>query len=143
MRKIKEGRQYDTEAAMYVASCTHGIEGDPDWYTEKLYRKKTGEFFIAGEGGEKTRYAHRLYGTVGPGFDIIPLDHEDVRAWSADHEVPIPTELFDAGYGKGDRAGRYVGAMVSEEAVERLSLASRRTGESKAKILERLIMENL
>ena len=58
MKKIINGKKYDTDTAQELASWDNG-GGWRDFHhcEETLYRKKTGEFFLFGEGGPMTKYA--------------------------------------------------------------------------------------
>ena len=54
MKKIINGKMYNTDTARKVASCEHG-DGPRDfrYYSESLYCKRTGEYFPAPESGER------------------------------------------------------------------------------------------
>lgn len=83
MKAIINGRKYDTETAKEMAyaesDCGRNSFG---WYEETLYKKRTGEFFLAGEGYAATKYAtHYEGGTRGPGSKIIPLTYEEAEEW--------------------------------------------------------------
>ena len=56
MKKIINGKLYDTETAKLIGRSYHG-EGPRDFrhYSEELYRKRTGEYFLYGEGGPMSR----------------------------------------------------------------------------------------
>ena len=52
MKKIINHKMYNTETAERLASSSNGYGYDDFRYMEEqLYRKKTGEFFLYGEGG--------------------------------------------------------------------------------------------
>lgn len=82
MKKIIGGKVYDTGKAKAVAKYAIGGAG-PTRVKEVLYRKRTGEFFIHGEGGVETPYARPVggYGWA-PGERIIPLSYEAAREWA-------------------------------------------------------------
>ena len=87
MKKIINGKLYDTETAKEVGLREHG-EGPRDfhYFVERLYRKRTGEYFLHGEGGPMTQYAR----TVGQnqwsgGEKIMPLDYQAAREWAEKH----------------------------------------------------------
>ncbi len=48
MRKIINGRAYDTNTAVCYGTAEYWSGGDFDNYQEDLYLKKTGEFFVCG-----------------------------------------------------------------------------------------------
>lgn len=85
MKKIINGRRYDTDTAKLVGSFESGYIGDFDWKEEKLYQKTTGEFFLAGRGGAKTRWASRTIDGFSSGDGILPLTFEEAREWAEAH----------------------------------------------------------
>ena len=98
MKKIINGKKYDTETATPVASFSNsGGWRDFAHYEETLYRKKTGEFFLYGEGGPMTKYA-RSTGlnswSGGDGFE--PLTEDEAKLWL---ERFSDTETYEAQFG--------------------------------------------
>ena len=84
MKKIINGRQYDTDKAQYMGGDSGG-EGFSHW-SEELYQKRTGEFFLHGEGGALTKYAeYEGDNRWHSGEDIIPLSLEAAREWGEKH----------------------------------------------------------
>jgi len=84
MKKVINRKRYDTDTAKRVASWTTGGSiSDFRYASEELYRKKTGEFFIYGEGHAMTRWGKSSDGgnTRGWGEDIQPLTTEDAKDW--------------------------------------------------------------
>lgn len=98
MKKIISGKLYDTETATKVASCYHG-EGPRDFrhYSEALYRKRTGEYFLAGEGGPMSHYAVTTgMNSWSGGEKIIPLPYKDAREWA---EREMDADDYEAEFG--------------------------------------------
>lgn len=98
MKKIINGKLYDTTTAREVASCYHG-DGPRDFrhYSESLYKKRTGEYFLAGEGGPMSHYAV----TVGQnswsgGEKIIPLTYKEATEWA---EREMDADEYQAEFG--------------------------------------------
>ena len=60
MKKVINGRRYDTEGAMRLAGYRYGMPRDLGYWEETLYRKRTGEFFLHGEGGPASKYAESI-----------------------------------------------------------------------------------
>ena len=83
MKKIIKGRKYDTTTATRVAGWSNGYStNDLNYCSEDLYRKKTGEFFLYGEGWAMSIYnkssgSSSWYGSS----EIIPLTVEDAKLW--------------------------------------------------------------
>lgn len=94
MKKIIKGKRYDingNECDMDIATCLGewdngkcGCSG-VQYAEERLFRKKTGEFFLHGKGGAMTIYADSRYGNVSSGEQIIPLSESEAKKWAKDH----------------------------------------------------------
>jgi len=88
MKKIINGRRYDTEAAQELARDSASGMGPRDfhWWEERLFVKKTGEYFLYGQGGPMSRYAE-AYGQNGwsGGERIMPMSLEEAQAWAEEH----------------------------------------------------------
>lgn len=85
MKKVINGKLYDTATAKECGD-DHHHGGDLDYYIDTLYRKKTGEFFIHGEGGPRTKYGqHTGNNHWSGGEKIIPLSYAEARGWAEEH----------------------------------------------------------
>lgn len=96
MKKIINGKLYDTDTATYIGNYEYGTPGDFTHFNETLYKKKTGELFIHGEGGPRSKYAKSCGNNSWcDGEAIIPERDFDVKGWVADHcDVDTYIELF-------------------------------------------------
>lgn len=95
MNRIINGKKYDTETAIEVASDSAYSSGDFYWYEESLYKKKTGEFFLAGKGGPLSKYAIHNKDGYFSGSKITPLSEEEARAWGEENmSVSYFEEIF-------------------------------------------------
>lgn len=84
MKKIINGKQYDTDKAKYLGGDSAG-DGSTRW-SEELYQKRTGEFFVYGEGGAMTRYAVATSESNWKGGErILPMSYDEAKAWAEDH----------------------------------------------------------
>ena len=83
MKKIIDGRMYNTETATELGNFWNGLSARNFRYlSETLYRKKNGEFFLYGEGGAMTKYS-QLFGNMScGGEEIIPLTDEQAKHWA-------------------------------------------------------------
>ena len=81
MKKVINGRMYNTDTAKLVASYANGGGwGDFHHFEEGLYQKKTGEFFLHGEGGAKTAYSRQIDCNCWTGgAKIIPLTEKEAK----------------------------------------------------------------
>lgn len=86
MKKIINGKVYDTEAARKLGSDSYSNDGDFHHWYEALYQKRTGEFFLYGEGGPLTRYAVTIgENSWSGGEKIMPLSFASAREWAEEH----------------------------------------------------------
>ena len=81
MKKILGGKKYNTETAHRVGECWNG-----GTCSETLYRKRTGEYFLYGEGGPMSKYSVS-YGDNewGYGQEIQPLTVDEAKEWAEEH----------------------------------------------------------
>jgi hypothetical protein len=84
MKRIMDGKMYDTETAKVVAtSYAVGVaRNDFRYYEEELHLKKTGEYFLYGEGGPMSRYAQSCGDGYESGSGIIPLTEAEAKKWA-------------------------------------------------------------
>ena len=86
MKKIINGKRYDTESAQLLAEWDNGYgTNDFKYCAENLYRKKTGEYFLYGEGGALTIYAEDRGNMKCDGESIMPVSAEGARDWVEAH----------------------------------------------------------
>jgi hypothetical protein len=86
MKKIINGKKYDTETAKCVGDWDNGYGcGDFQHVEERLYRKRTGEFFLHGEGGPMSIYAESCGDGFCGGEKIIPLSESEAKEWAENH----------------------------------------------------------
>lgn len=87
MKKIINNKVYDTDKAQRLGIWSNNWNGrDFDTIDETLYVKRTGEYFLHGDGGPMTHYAVQ----DGPnnwrgGQKIIPMTAKQARAWAEEH----------------------------------------------------------
>lgn len=86
MKRIINGKKYNTETATEVGYASSGLSyRDFGWWEERLYRKRTGEFFLHGEGGPMTNYAKYCGDCRACGEDILPMTEEQAKMWAERH----------------------------------------------------------
>ena len=83
MKKIINNRMYNTETAECLADWDNNLSyRDFNNLDEHLYRKKTGEYFLYGQGGPNTWCATPVGDMWGSGEKIKPLSEEEAREWA-------------------------------------------------------------
>lgn len=86
MKKIIDGKIYNTETAEYLGDYQYSYPSDFSYYYEKLYRTKKGTFFLYGEGNAASPYAHHCsYGGYDPGTGFKVLTEIEAREWVEEH----------------------------------------------------------
>lgn len=140
MKRIIANRQYNTETAVQIGEWDNGEMG-LGHIAERLYRKKTGEYFLHGTGGANTCYARAIeenHWTCGEA--IRPLSYEAAREWAEQH---LNADTYQAAFGtvSDDDGTRVMTCSVSVGAYEAAKRASSKAGIGLGAYIERLIME--
>lgn len=140
MRKIINGKAYDTDKATEVGESTNGYgPSDFKYEVETLYRKRTGEYFLHGYGHAMSRYAEAHGDNCwGPGERIIPMSYEGAMKWA---EERLDAEEYEREFGVVDDEGDVVAVSfrVPSAAKAALDRECSRTGESQSAIISRLL----
>lgn len=140
MKKIINNRLYDTDSAKLVGHWDNGRYGrDLDRCAEDLYRKRTGEFFLHGDGGARSKYAvSNGNNNWSGGEQIIPLSYEAAREWAEEH---LTSDAYETVFGPvvedGSRATLTL--SLSASAIERAKRAAAQRGVSLSAYIESLI----
>lgn len=140
MKKIINNRVYDTETAKKLGSWSNGgTWRDFSHMEETLYRKKTGEFFLHGEGGPSTKYAEATGTNSWSGGDrIMPMSFAEARKWA---EERLTADEYEAIFGAitEDESRVQVCYSLSVATVETIKRRASELGISASSYIERLI----
>lgn len=136
MKKIINRKLYDTDTAQEIGRDGNGYNtSDFNCVLETLYRKRTGEYFLHGEGGARSRYASREGNMWGWGSQIIPLTYDEAQEWAEEHltadeyaeafgmpdegddsktvlTITLPTQKAAALRQSAEKAGMSIGAYI-------------------------------
>ena len=87
MKKIINGKVYDTDTARKLGSYENMADyRNFHYFCEALYQKRTGEYFLHGEGGPMTQYARTIdQNSWSGGEKIMPMSVEAARKWAEEH----------------------------------------------------------
>ncbi len=140
MRKVIKGKMYDTDTATLVAERRSGYPSDFDYFTETLYRKRTGEYFIHGHGNAASPYAHQAeMNRWESGESIAPMSYEDARSWMEKH---AEADEYEAEFGIADEGLEHdLHVIISEPAWQAISRKAAADGTSIRTIIERMASE--
>lgn len=140
MKKIINGKVYDTETAKQLGAWDNGLGGnDFGAVEETLYRKKTGEYFLYGWGGAGTRYAQPA-GTNfwRSGERIMPLSFAEAKAWA---EEKLSGEKYEQIFGEVTEDGSRVQVCYSLAAstVETIRRRAEELGITASEYIDKLV----
>lgn len=149
MRKRIHGLLYDTDTAEKLAEfnpAPYDIR-NLNHISEELYKKRTGEYFLYGEGGANTIYSEQVGTNEWSGGEkIIPLSFDEAREWYEkamnEDENDAPEEIYDREFQTikregGKVSGSYSISKTAKRVLERLSAS---TGKNQSQVIEDLIM---
>ncbi len=147
MKKRIDTQMYDTETAKKIGEYRHGY--DNAGYIEELYKKRTGEYFLHGEGGPASPWAQPVEGDQGAysgGEDIKPLTYEQAQKWfekaNNDDERLATNEVYDSEFGrpKANEPKEQNSIYLSRTAKRKLERIAAEQGKSQSEIIENLIL---
>ena len=137
MKKIINNKVYDTTTAQELGFWANTADRrDFSQFEETLYRKRTGEFFLHGEGGPMTKYALSVgQNSWSGGEKIIPLTPESARKWV---EEKLDADAYERIFGLPDENAEpvMVSAQLPAELVARARQRAAEQGTSLTAILE-------
>lgn len=86
MKKVINGKVYDTDTARKVGCFDYGLGDRISGWSETLYVKRTGEYFLLGEGGPGSKYSVRTGVNESSGStNIFPLSYDDACKWAEEN----------------------------------------------------------
>lgn len=141
MKKIINGKVYDTETAQVLGSWSNMSDRSFERIDETLYRKRTGEFFLHGEGGPMSRYAVQIgQNNWRGGEKITPLSWDDARSWVESH---LNSEDYERIFGPVSEDGSRVAVnlSISASSLELARRAAAQSGVSLSSYIMSLILE--
>ena len=139
MKKIINGKKYDTETAQAMGSYDINATTSFEYVEETLYRKRTGEFFLLGEGGPMSKYAVSTGGgNWAGGTAIIPLSWESARAWAEEH---LDAATYEAIFGEvaEDDSKTVMSVRISAAALEKAKREASKSGSTLSALVEAAI----
>lgn len=141
MKKIINNLLYNTDTAPAIGSWTNGLySGDLDYVRLTLHRKRqTGEFFLHGEGGPRTRYAVQVgNNSWESGENVTPMTDDAAREWAEEHLKP---EEYNRAFGEAGEDDGYVlcNFRLLAEDKDKLQRAAKERGVTMTALLTELI----
>lgn len=124
MKKIINGKVYDTDTARELGTWTNTWDHRSWTYVhESLFQKRTGEYFLFGEGGPQTKYAEAVGDNQwSGGGKIIPLSLDKAREWAEEH---LSADEYEEAFGLPDEDAEDVALYVKIPAALMAKLKTR------------------
>lgn len=96
MKKIINGKRYDTEKAECIGGYSYGYPSDFNYIHEALYvTPRSKSYFLAGEGGANTKYSTTVsQGSWSGGERIQPMSESDAFEWAQRYLEPDEVEKY-------------------------------------------------
>lgn len=134
MKKIINGKRYDTQTAKPVGYTSYSTPGDLSYWSEDLYRKRTGEYFIHGQGGPMSKYSERIRENEwGYGHEIRPLSLEEAQEWAEKH---LDAEEYEKIFGEVEEGKVQVSTWIEKSVKEKMDKLSNEKGFTIADIIK-------
>ena len=142
MKKIIDGKRYDTKKAKAIGSDSYSNRMDFNYWEETLYQKRTGEFFLHGEGGQSSKYAESIgQNEWSGGSKLIPLSFDKAKKWAEDH---LDADTYESAFGEIEESTdrTIVTFSLPTDAIEILKRMASQTGKNQSDIIAELLRSN-
>lgn len=141
MKKIINGKVYDTGKATFVARADHEniIDATGNTCKQALYRKKTGEFFVHLESGTSITLHNIFQHDYRQGRGIYPLSYDQAAKWA---ESELTAEKWEEIFGDPeDDEDITICIRISATAAAKLKREAAKNGITQAAQIEKWISE--
>lgn len=139
MKKVIRGRVYDTTKAKKIYETDNGLGYNDLYYiSETLYCKKTGEYFLHGDGGAGTGYAKHCGTTSVGAEDIVPLTYNEAKQWAEEH---MNGDEYTKEFGdpEADYTNKVMTISIRQKAIDKVKREAQKRDMSVSKLIEDLI----
>lgn len=102
MKKIIEGKLYNTETAEKIGGIYHGNYGDLNYWDNELYVTKKGAYFMTWEGGANSQYAeHIAHDKITGGEGMAVMTEDEAKNWAMEN---LDAEEYIEAFGEVEEA---------------------------------------
>ena len=142
MKKVINGKVYDTDTAKKCGDWDNGYyTNDFHFCAETLYQKKTGEFFLHGDGNANSKYSRSCGQNEWCGDEkIIPMAYDQAQKWAEEH---LTGDEYIAIFGEPeeDEEKAQIHINLSKGAISKLKQAAQKNGLTVSAYIEQLISD--
>jgi hypothetical protein len=137
MYKVIHGKKYNTDTAKLLGTWRAEVSStDYKYFEEYLYRTKSGNFFIYGEGGPDSPYRQQVeYNTWKGSESIIPISFEQAKIWAEEH---LDSDEYKAIFGSVKLASNAT-LTISAGALKRLRQIQSQSGKTLKAIIDEML----
>ena len=138
MKKVIAGKLYDTDKAQKLAEWDNGQNyAGLQWTQETLYRKRTGEYFLHGDGGAGSRYAQTIGQNQWSGGEAIqPMSYDVAKEWAESH---LTGDEYVAIFGEPDEGKITKAISLDSQTVAALDKLRSESGKTYGEIIAGLV----
>lgn len=140
MKKIIKNKVYDTDTAKKCGEYEPTpYRSDFHWYCEELYQKKTGEFFLYGEGNAASPYSKSCGQNEWCGSESIkPLTYNEASEWAQEH---LDGDEYINIFGNPEENAEktVISISIRKDSHDKLKQAAAKAGKTVSEYIEGLI----
>lgn len=140
MKKYINKKLYDTGSAKKCGEYEpNPYRSDFSWYCETLYQKKTGEYFLHGDGNAASKYSKSCGLNEWCGTEIIrPLTYEEAQEWAEKH---LDGDEYIRIFGEPEENSEKtaLNLHIRKDTAEKLKQAAAKAGKTVSEYIEGLI----
>ncbi|MBD5429354.1 hypothetical protein [Lactobacillus sp.] len=151
------GLSYDPDKAKFIIGYESEFgPADNRHFTEGLYKKRTGEYFLYGKGGGASPYAgyNAAYGSWTPGDEIEPYTLDKAKAYFDKYDVQDYVDkdggmldpedvkkLYDKEFGKIENNSAKKNKLFSlkESTIAKIERMAQAQGKTQSEIIDMLV----
>ena len=142
MKKIIKGSVFDTTTAKHLGSYSFLKPGDFSYFSENLYKTRSGKYFIHGVGGSASQYSKQVsQNEWESGETIFAVSMERAKDWA---EENLDGDTYIEIFGDPSEVEQKIMTFSLDTNVESLLRAEQgKTGKSISAIVSEIIENNL
>jgi len=137
MNKVIRGKRYDTKTAKLLGVKSSDLSPtDFGYWEEALYKTKSGNYFLYGEGGPASRYAVNAGNSSSSGEEIRAYSLEQAQQWVEDH---LSADDYEQIFGEIDEEKIKITADVTPGTKDKLETLKSSSRKSYGDVIEYLL----
>ena len=142
MKKIIKGSVFDTTTAKHLGGYSYLKPGDFSYFSENLYKTRSGKYFIHGVGGSASPYSKQVsQNEWEAGETIFAVSMERAKDWA---EENLDGDTYIEIFGEPGEVEQKIMTFSLDTNVESLLRAEQeKTGKNLSDIVSELVVNNL